>query len=190
MATEDPVSEAVARKLISVVAADVEITVALGGRGSTYLRSKVNDLNRTAQTIPVFLLIDLDRQFSCARQLLDNLVGRAQAPHFIIRVAVVEVESWILADRSNLPDFLGVAANRVPMDTDVISDPKKFLVNLARRSRKNIRHDLVPSSGSLTEVGPAYNPRMVEFVSQKWDPLLAQNYSESLRRAVRYFHAR
>lgn len=104
------------------------------------------------------------------------------------RFAVVEIESWILGHRIALANFLGVPLSRIPQNTDQIHDPKQYLISLARRSRKSdIRRDLVPRSNGTASIGPAYNSRLGNFINDKWDPIIAQRESDSLRRAINRF---
>lgn len=184
LAIEDAVSEAIARKVVAVVRPDITITAALGRQGSGYLRGRARELNRSAASMRVLLLTDLDSAEQCAPDVVRSWFGTT-TPNVIARVAVMEIESWVLADRVEAAAFLGVPSHRIPSDTDGISDPKEFLVNLARRSRSSrIRDQLVPTTGSTATVGPAYNPRVSEFVVGAWDPERAASASDSLRRAI------
>jgi hypothetical protein len=99
------------------------------------------------------------------------------------RVAVREVEAWLLADRASMALFLKVPLALIPRDPDGLDDPKLRLVDLARRSRqRDIRVDLVPREGSGRAVGPAYTSRLVEFAGKMWRPDAAAAHSDSLRR--------
>jgi hypothetical protein len=133
-----PVSAVVLRKLISVVRPDIEITTTIGMRGRGYLKAKARELNRVAQSESVFVLIDLDSRNPCPAELVRTWLHGTTQANMLFRVAVMEVESWVLADRPNCSNFLGVATKLIPADADTIDDPKKFLVNLARRSREKI----------------------------------------------------
>jgi hypothetical protein len=48
----------------------------------------------------------------------------------------MEVESWVMADRTGFAKFLSIPVHRIPEDTDTIRQAKKFLVSLAQLSRK------------------------------------------------------
>lgn len=81
-------------------------------------------------------------------------------------------------------EFLGVPLDRIPTDTDTITDPKQFLVSLARRSRlRRLRQDLVPEAGSTSIQGPDYNGRLSGFIESQWNVHQARRHSESLDRA-------
>ena len=104
------------------------------------------------------------------------------------RVAVRELEAWILSDSERVADFLGVSPGRVPANPDLLTDPKATMVGLAQASRRNdIRQDMVPRPGSGQRVGPAYASRIIEFVQDTgggWRPDIAERNSDSLRRCV------
>jgi len=98
----------------------------------------------------------------------------------------MEVESWLLADRSGAAGFLRVLPHRIPEDTDSIPKPKEFLIGLARKSRsRTIRDGLTPRPGSTSRVGPDYNGLLGEFASGNWSPARAAAHSASLKRTVR-----
>ena len=104
------------------------------------------------------------------------------------RIAVREVEAWLLADRERIASFLGVSPARVPRDPDGLDDPKLEMVNLARHSsRRVIRKEMTPRPGSGISIGPAYSLRLIEFASKPdvgWRPEVAAGHSRSLRRCV------
>lgn len=186
IAIEDIVGDAVARRLVSTVRPDLEIKSSIGNRGKGYLKGRARELNRTSRSIPVLLLIDLDTREPCPAELIPSWVpGGAQA-NMLFRAAVMEVESWLLADRKGMAGYLSVPVHRIPMETDSIDRPKEFIVNLSRKSRsRKIREDIVPSPGAIVTVGPAYNLRLVEFAASRWNPEEACGSSDSLRRAVK-----
>ncbi len=97
------------------------------------------------------------------------------------------IEAWLLADRERIADWLGVAEANFPQDPDSLDNPKQELINLARRSPRRIRTDLVPTDGSGRSAGPLYNARMVEFIEDQnagWRPDHALLRSDSLARCV------
>lgn len=184
-AVEGLVDEAVLRVLIRHVgAASGPI---YGKRGKDYVLKNIRGYNNAATFAPWVVLVDLDQDLPCAPTLRDAwLPQRAQKMCF--RVAVREVEAWIIADRARLARFLGVEVRSVPEDAEAVADPKDVLVRLARRSRwKDIRQDMVPRPHSGRETGPAYNARLIEFVGDQakgWRPEVAAHACESLRRCL------
>jgi len=187
LAIEDAISDAVVRRLLSRYQPRLIVFTTIGQKGNTYLRAKARDLNRTAAKVPVFLVTDLDSPDDCAPSLIANwLGGAAPEEKLLFRVAVMEIESWVLADRAGTSSLLGVPEHRIPENTDAIPRPKEFIVNLARHSRfKRIREELVPREGSTATVGPAFNTRVAEFVETKWQPDSAATASASLARCIR-----
>jgi hypothetical protein len=103
----------------------------------------------------------------------------------LFRVAIREVEAWLLAHREAFAKFLGIAIELIPNDVDAIPNPKQFLINLARKSRKrSLRDAIVPAPNSTATIGKYYNPQLIQFVQQSWQIDSAQKNSPSLQRAM------
>jgi hypothetical protein len=185
-AVEGPTDEAVLRSLLVHVGA--KPGQIYGGQGKQFLKQKIHGYNNAAKHSPWIVLVDLDRDAECAPSLLRAWISEP-APAMCLRVAVREVEAWLLADPDHLSNFLGIPASRVTSDPDELLDPKQTLVELARSSRRrNIREDMVPRPGSGRKVGPAYTSRLIEFVTPTgalWRPDVAAHRSDSLRRCLR-----
>ena len=185
LAVEDAVSEAVGKKLIAVTFGPHVNVSTLSKGGNGYLRSKLLNFIQLSSTLPVFLLTDLD-DCECAPALRQKWMNEKPIPPgLLFRVAVREVESWLLSDRAGLAAFLGVSENRIPLNPDLEKDPKATLINLAKRARREIREDIVPSKGSVSLVGLGYNKRLVSFVEDRWNLAEALTGSNSLSRAHR-----
>ncbi len=107
----------------------------------------------------------------------------ALPPSFIFRVAVREVESWLIADRVNFASFLNISEKNFPLTPDQLPDPKEFLFTIIRRKcRKKIHKDMLPSSGQ--HIGIEYNPQLTDFIDNHWNIDHAAAHSPSLSRAV------
>jgi hypothetical protein len=183
LAVEDQLSADVSTKILHELG--ITISQSLGWRGKGYLQNKAPDLNQTAQGFSVFMLVDQDSPNQCPPQLIQSWIKGRQNLNFFLRVAVMEVESWIMADRIGFADFLSIPLNRIPEHTDDIPQPKEFLVSLARSSRKkNLRYELVPQPKATSVVGPLYNSRLGEFVRLYWDVQKAASASHSLERTL------
>jgi len=181
-AVEGILDEAVARKLI-VVAGGRPGTI-YGKNGKSFLRRHINAYNRAAHHMPWMVLVDLDREAECAPPLRKEWVSDP-APCLCFRVAVREVEAWLMADEESLVPFLSVAHSRIPPDPESLLEPKTEMVNLARHSRRReIREDMVPREGSGRSLGPAYASRLIEYVETRWRPEVATKRANSLRRAI------
>ena len=186
-AVEGTLDEVVLRKL----AEDVGLSVGrvFGRNGKSHLKAIIDGYNRAARFSPWIVLVDLDNDFECAPSLRAEWLS-TPAERMCFRVAVREIESWLLADRSGIAAFLGVSKSRIPRNVDDLDDPKQTLIDLARGSRrKAIREDMAPRPGSGASEGPAYTSRMSEFVAKggrgRWQPSSAADVSPSLSRCIR-----
>ena len=183
LAIEDRLSDAVATKILEKFG--IEIVKRIGFQGKSDLERKVPELNRTANGITVFLLTDLDSPRECPPRLIRSWIKGPLNPKFFFRVAVMEVEAWVMADRIGFAAFLSVPVHRIPSPTDKILDPKEFLLSLARRSKKRaVREALVPAQGATLSVGNEYNTLLSEFVREHWNLERAASASPSLKRTL------
>lgn len=159
-----------------------------GKNGKPALRARIRGYDNAARHSPWIVLIDLNGDHECASLLRQAWLPQA-APRLCLRVAVRAVESWLLADHEALAGFLRIAATRVPREPERLMDPKRVLVDLARKSRlRAIREDMVPRAGSGRPVGPAYVSRAIEYVRSAWRPDVAAHRADSLRRAIACLH--
>ena len=202
---EDDLSERVARRLIHhtrrtwTVGERYPLKQVAGGRsnprnvtekrglsGFGQIRSNLPAFNHAASHRPYFVLTDLDVHSPCPGGVWGVwLPGETRNPNLMFRVAVKEVEAWLLADRKNLADFLEVSESLIPRDSEAIPDPKVEIVKLARSSTsKEIIHALVPPAGSTAEVGRSFDRMMIQFVKDHWDIDNAAGHSRSLERAI------
>lgn len=150
--------------------------------GKERVLAKLDGYNAAAEHSPWIVLVDLDDE-ECPPVLIQRAMV-APAEYMCLRIAVREVEAWLLADPEGLSRFISVARSRLPVSPDSELDPKATLVELARKSRKrDIREDLVPTPGGGRKEGPAYTSRLSEFVLIDWDIDQAADRSESLYRA-------
>jgi hypothetical protein len=176
------VDEAVVRRLIGHVGA-VPGPV-YGKQGKRFLQQKIPGYNNAARHEPWAVLVDLDRDYDCAPPLRNAWIPKP-ARHLCFRIAVREVEAWLMADVDAIAAFLSVAPGRITRAPETLDDPKAEMVHLARHSRRRaIREDMVPRDGSGRLVGPAYASRLIEYVTNRWRPDVATQCSDSLRRAL------
>ena len=160
----------------------VGTTYRRGGFG--YLRKTISGWNNAAKGRPFIVLTDLDR-YVCPNALIEDWLGRPPHPNLLFRIAVHEVEAWLLADRLNISRFLQVSEKFVPLNADDLVDPKGTLVSVARRSRSgSIRGRLAPKRGSTAKQGQDYNGCLGEFVRTSWNVGAAASGSASLRRTI------
>ena len=183
LAVEDDLSEWVLRVLIDYVNREYSIGTTYGRNGFGYLRKTVRGWNTAARGIPFVLLTDLDKA-TCPADLIQEWLGVPLHPNLIFRVAVREVESWLLADVRNLASYLTVRQSMIPTNCDALDDPKAELVKVANRAKsRDIRERIVPSPGSTAKQGPDYNGCLGVFVRDHWDIGEACAASASLNRA-------
>lgn len=186
LATEDELSEAVGLRLLSEYDLLVQAPPMLLRRGGFgYLRSHMESWKQIAQRQIVLLITDLDRK-SCPVQLLGEWLGagRECPERLIFRIAVREIESWLLADHDALPQLLG-RRGQPPRAPDSLPDPKRFLLKQAERAPRDVREDLVVRKGVIAQQGIGYNARLTSWVRAHWSPQRAAERSPSLARARR-----
>lgn len=185
-AVEGLIDEAVIKRLI--VEAGATVGPVYGKQGKKSLRSGISGYNNAGRHRPWIVLVDLDQDADCAPNLCRAWIS-TKSPKLCFRVAVREIESWLLSDRESIARFLSVPVASVPINPEAEINPKQTMVNLAATSkRRDIREDMVPRPGSGRSVGPAYTSRLVEFVQSPetlWRPNHAARHSESLQRCMR-----
>lgn len=188
LAVEDRLSDAVAQRLLADYAPGLQIFETMGLQGNDYLKRNLRQLNHIARNLrPVLLFTDLDRPLSCPPALLREWAGSIRhSPNLLLRVAVLEIESWLLADRDSVAAWLSVAVSRIPAHPESISNPKRLLIELASRSRqRHLRAALVPRQGIGTDqIGPDYNRTVGDFAANHWNPETARRSAPSLHRAI------
>ena len=181
-AVEGIVDEAVVRRLITHVGGrpgDV-----YGKNGKKALLKKIAGYNNAARHAPWVVLVDLDLDADCAPPLTESWLPEP-ASRICFRIAVREIEAWLMGDAQTLSTYLSVAQSQISRVPESLEHPKDVMVNLARRSRRrDIRKDMVPRTNGGRPVGPAYSSRLAEYAENKWRPEVAAERSESLRRAI------
>jgi len=182
-AVEGSLDEVVLRRVVQHAGGTLERVY--GKKGKNYLRQNLSGYDRAARFWPWVVLVDLNQEYDCAPLLrADWLPSPAQSMCF--RVAVREIEAWLLADRERLARFLSVPVLRIPRHPETVDDPKRKVVELARSSRRRqVREDMVPRPGSGRPVGPAYDSHLIEFAGLHWRPSVAALNSDSLRRCYK-----
>jgi hypothetical protein len=184
LAVEDKLSEVVGRSLINYCLGSAVHTNLLMRNGFGYLKSNIRKFNEIARTDVVLLITDLDAGV-CAPSLIRDwcTFGNLES-QFLFRVAVREIESWIIADQQGLANYFGIPSARISRDPENLADPKREIIRLASRASKDIRMDITPKPNSGAVQGLGYNERLSDFVSHHWDIRSAVENSRSLDRAV------
>ncbi len=185
---EDQLSEAVAKKLLQSTGRDHEVVNTLRWNKDT-IRKRIQGINRSAAGFRYFVLTDQDVRGRCPPAAIYEL-REPLHPNLLYRFAVLEIESWVLAHRQAVANFLSVPVRNIPPDTETINQPKEFLIQLARRSpSRRVKRDIVPRPGSTSKVGPDYNGQLSEFIREHWDVNVAAQASASLARAFQRIKA-
>lgn len=154
-----------------------------GGFG--YLIKQSPAFNNMAKACPVLLLTDLDQR-QCAPELLDEWLKHPKHPDFLLRVAVREVEAWLLASAAELGKFLGIRRALNFSAPEDMGDPKAELLALAEGSpRRDLREAIVrrETGGNLRQ-GPAYNSTLGGFIYRDWKSDVACAKCPSLERMI------
>lgn len=179
---EDDLSLAVLEKIIFEANRQYLISQVYGKRGCNYIDQKIAGFNNAAKGVPFIVLRDLD-SWECPPILINHIFPYHIHPNLLLRIAVKELETWLLADKKGISKYLGIRRNEIPFDVEKIDKPKEFLIKLARKSRNRIiREDLVPNAGSTAKQGRGYNSRLSIFVRDRWNVKKAVENSDSLRR--------
>jgi hypothetical protein len=195
IAAEDELSEAVLRRMLTENRGHVEVAVSLpikkgwqmeGGKsGYGYIRKQLPAFNAASSKVPHIVFLDLDDRDCAPKMIRDWLFAERQSPRLLVRVAIREIEAWLLADQQGMAEFLHVKSNCVPANPETLKDPKKCIVRLAARSRvREIRESLAPAAGTHSTVGPYFSRGLIGFVQNTWDLHEAAKHSESMRKAL------
>jgi hypothetical protein len=155
-----------------------------GSKGKPFILNRLAGYNEAARFSAWLVLCDLDGDSECAPDFVANYLPQRE-PGMCFRIAVREVEAWLLADRESLSEFLSVSPSHIPENPEAVPDPKGEMVAIAARSkRKSVREDMVPRPESGRAVGPAYASRLSEFAVEAWRPEIAATVAPSLMSAI------
>lgn len=183
VAVEGDIDAAVARRVITE--AGLSIGPIYGRRGKGHLDNSLRGYNSAAHHACWLVLRDLDRDAVCAPELVRLLLPEPSA-YMCLRIAVRQIEAWLLADRVKVADLFQLPLDVVPRDPDTLEDAKVAIVQLARRSRsRRLREEIVPEAHTSAKVGVGYSGRMIDFATSLWRPRLAALSSPSLASCLR-----
>lgn len=183
LATEDQLSEAVGKRLLVDAGYEFKPDPLIRKNGFGYLRSNMKSWCEMSHRKPFVLLTDLDKA-SCPVELRATWIGKHNpSENFVMRIAVREIEAWLLADHKAIRSIVG-AGGKLPPNPDLLPDPKQTLLRLvAAHASRNIKEDLVSQAGAIASQGIGYNARLSLWVQTAWDPKRAATRSDSLHRA-------
>jgi len=181
LVVEDRLQDAALRRILHKYKPEVFIRPTAGLRGIDYIRGKIEDYNRASEFCHYIVLIDLDKE-ECAPDMIRRWITFPSKNSFYFRIAVREIEAWLIADRKGFSKFLSIPISWIPLNSENIINPKEVIISWARQSRKRKIKGLIPAGSS--SIGPAYNSLLSDFVQYHWDIDEACMHNKSLRRAV------
>lgn len=186
LAVEDQLSSEVARRVLASRPARYSVKTVYDKGGFGYLKRQATAFNNAAKGAPFFLLTDLDT-YECPPALIKAWLEKPKHPHFLLRVAVREIEAWLLGDALGLTEFLGAKRNASLGNPEQLEDPKRTLLGIALTCpRRDLRDAIVfqdRRSGNLRP-GPDYNGALGSFVASHWRIQTARRSCESLNRLL------
>lgn len=193
---EDEPSAEVLKKLVQMQNAQAESTwlrfragfpKVLGGYGQ--IKKRIPPLLEMARNdLHSLILTDLDQE-ECAPTLIRQWFAiRPAQPielpsSLFFRVAVREVEAWLMADRDRFARHLRIPTANFPRLPDELQDPKRELLGIIRRKGHTAWHREMLPRGTA-HIGPKYNERICDFITRSWIPEKAAVNSPSLNRAI------
>jgi len=183
---EDEITHQVMLKIYELFQGNFTEFRAIHCHGKGKIKRQINAYNNAAQHGHYFVIVDLDNDYECAPSLIqDWLPLNKQISNFLFRIAVHEIESWLLADRDNFAVYFSISRELIPLKPDNQTDPKHTIISLAKRSRKKvIREDIVPID-DYASIGPGYNIQFQYFIENIWDIDSARKNSPSLDKTIK-----
>jgi hypothetical protein len=182
LATEDIVSEEVGLRLISELGENFSVDLKFRKNGNSYLKQKLPSFCELSKHYPLLLITDLDQASCPSRLTSDWLSNRPKPPKLLFRVAVREIESWLLADHDGIIKLFGAHIAKLSENPELLADPKRKLLQCAQSASRAIREDMLPRSNAIALTGLGYNRRLTDFVRDVWSPTRAETRSNSLKR--------
>ncbi|MBN1409647.1 MAG: hypothetical protein JW969_02310 [Spirochaetales bacterium] len=184
---EDPLSETVMQKLVNAAFKTTLQTVVIGKRGQGYIKNKINAFNNTNESMLFFVLTDLD-QYECPPDIINKWFDRPCRKNLIFRIAVREVEAWLLADTRGFSDFVKLDESWIRKQTgnvEKIFNPKEILLSIVKRCKlRHLREDIIRVDKNQIKQGPGYNTRLQDFTENYWSIDRAKKNADSLFRSI------
>lgn len=185
LAVEDDLSEWMLRRILRERPRQYAVGPVFKQNGFGYLKKKCGAFNNVANACPVLLLTDLDSR-PCAPGLLEEWLAQPRHPDFLFRVAVREVEAWLLACDKEFVSFLGIRKKFDFPDPEALPDPKAVVLKLGETSPQRDLREAISrrDKGGTLQQGPAYNSTLTEFLDQHWVVATAAEKCPSLKRVL------
>jgi len=182
---EDALSCVLGERMVAEILPDWTLSKpSINTRGITKLVASLPRYGQQATHVqPVLCIADTDGK--CPVDLASSWLPMANSQRFLFRLAVSEAESWLLSDRQAAADFFGISVGRVPQQPDHLADPKREVLQLARKSTVRPLRQEVVSATDINKPGTGYNVHLCKFVAENWRATRAAEQSESLSKALR-----
>ncbi len=184
IAFEDALQKSVILKIFNSMPIKINISGQFSKGGNGYLRSNLKTFVNISNRVPFFLLTDLDNK-NCPIALMESWGYNSPSKNFIFRIAVKEVESWLLADHQGVKSLFGDRiSNKLHSNCDSIDNPKEYFLDLAKKAPKEVRNSLIKKEGAVCSQALGYNAMLERFVRDTWCPNRASENSKSLGRTI------
>jgi len=182
---EDEPTHQVMLKLYSYFKGSFAESKAIPCCGKGKIKKQIGAYYNAAQYSCYFIITDLDDSYDCAPLLIKDWLPEQYTSKFLFRVAVHEIESWLLADKENFSSFFSISQALIPINPDNEKDPKQTVITLAKRSKKREIRDAVVPIDNFARLGPGYNIQLQNYIQNSWDIDLARKNSPSLDKAIK-----
>lgn len=152
-------------------------------RGKDALDRRLAGYNAAARFTPVLLLRDLD-EAPCPGELVLRCVP-VREEGLLLRIAVRELEAWLLADKAALATFAKIDVASLPDRPETLDKPKERLIDALKGSRTGaIQKQLFV--GGERPTFQMLGEWTANFIRQAWDPrrAAASGLAPSLDRAM------
>ena len=184
LVVEDVLSLSVMMKVLAHTERGYIVMRPLVENGVDNIRKSLTKYRNASRALAHVVLADLDSA-PCAPFLRQQWGVAILPDSMLFRVAVREVEAWVLADRVGFSNFAGIPTSKMSHAPEALANPKQVLINLVRQSRnRRLVAELMPEQGTSMSKGPLYNERLGQFVRDKWDVAAAMALAPSLQRTV------
>src|SRR4030066_358421 len=128
LVVEDDLSEVVIKKILSLFHDRFAVGTCYGKSGFGYIKKRLRAFNNAAKGTPYIVVSDLEAK--CPPIQIQEWLSDPISPNLMYRIAVKEIESWVMADRMNFSSFLGISQEQIPQNVDSIVKPKHLLIEL------------------------------------------------------------
>ncbi len=132
-----------------------------------------------------FAITDLDNKFACAGLARQRWLP-SPAPYMCFRIAVQEIEAWLIADKQRFAEFLQVDPGIIPNNPEDIRDPKEqSLIMMPKEMILTLaQSSLDPQIYPRLKAVSSYNNEMGKFAKKYWRPAIAAQNSPSLKKCI------